>query len=45
MECNYCMNEAKYQYGEYIGDTCNGLDMEYDEIADYFDIEEVATNE
>lgn len=30
-----------YLGGEYIGDDCNGLMMEYDEIAEYFDIQEV----
>lgn len=34
-----------YLDGEYIGDTCGGLNVEYEEIADYFSIEEVATNE
>ena len=34
-----------YMDGEYIGDTCSGLEMEISEIADYFEIEESATNE
>lgn len=34
-----------YMDGEYIGDTCSGLEMEIEEIADYFDVEESVTNE
>ena len=40
-----CTETTWYLDGEYIGDTCGGLNMEYEEIADYFSIEEVATNE